>query len=369
MDEQYRAFDAERARWNTERAGLLGKVAALEEALNHQSIPSFPQAAMHGRDPDFSRPLDAKETSGELGAQTPAKPSGTHSEPSTCAPTAGTGLSTTSNNISPSTKRKNFVESFERSGLAHKPSIVGLDKIDGIILKSTSTTGLQHEEGHSSESSSFQNPDSDSHPPSSSTPLREGLRPPIQNLTLHPVDETQEANRTRDAGHTPLAPAHYFLDGTADGSPIRSPPSQAAQQERPPLEPQTTTVRRRPLEHSDSYFPPSSPPENLIEDEDPELQEPLSLQHSVFDDKSFLAQVDNKLLQSKQSAALKTSQKNITSRRRSGGGNDGGGDSREDTDERLEHPEPDPPIIFKKSLNFGSQLGKLGSGRGPPTIE
>ncbi|KAL9579958.1 MAG: hypothetical protein Q9203_006499 [Teloschistes exilis] len=376
MEDQYRAFDAERARWNTERAGLLGKVAALEDALSQQSIPPYHQVATQKFYAEPFKTAHPHETSGKqvwqrIGSQSTAKPSRTHSEPSTYAPAAGTRLSTISDNTSPSKRRKDFVESFERSRLAHKPSIVGLDNIDGIILKTTSTTSPS-QEGHNSESSSFPKPDSNSNAnPSSSTTLREELRQPLQHLTLHPVEETQETNLTRDAGHTPLPPTNYTLHGTADDdSPINSasasPSQAAAEQENPPLEPQTTIVRRRPLERSDSYFPRTSPPEEESSNEDPELQQPLSLQHSVFDDKLFLTQVDNKLLQAKQSAALKTSQKNITSRRRSGGGggdDHGGSNGEDDENEPPEHPEPDPPIVFKKSLNFGSQLGRLGNGR------
>ncbi|KAI4250335.1 MAG: hypothetical protein LQ352_005368 [Teloschistes flavicans] len=278
-------------------------------------------------------PLHPNQSSGNqlwhnAGAQGTAKPSRTHSEPSTYAPAAEDRLS-----ISPS-KTQKFAKSFERSRLAHKPSIVGLDHIDGIIFKTpfTTATGQDHIESGLQQSTS-----TEGHP--------------HQYPHLPPLGETPE-NLTRDAGHTPLAPVGSVQD--VANSPIGSSAASSSQADNgtPPLEPRTAMVRK-PLERSDSYFP------HLEEsDDDPELRQPLSLQHSLFDDNHFLKQVDNKLLQAKQSATLPAATfPNETPSSLHSNGDD------------KEPPEPDLPFVFKKSLNFGSQLGNFGSGQGYTMVE
>ncbi|MCJ1353967.1 MAG: hypothetical protein MMC33_003954 [Icmadophila ericetorum] len=171
---------------------------------------------------------------------------------------------------------------------------------------------------------------------------------------------------TRDAGHTPLV-RHVAQD---DGSTISESltPTQP-EQELPPLEPRSTV--RPPNERSDSYFPPApeinrEPPATTVEDDDPELKPPLTLRNfNDKEDKSFLSELDAKLLQAACSSAfLLEAEKSPTGEAEKSGLDKENAPAGDDEDDgNKSEPEPEIKLRIKRSMNFGSAFGSSRCGK------
>lgn len=342
LETQRQAFAGERALWDIERRGLSEKIAALENLLRqYQAFPKDQSSKASKQSPARLGSLPgSKETTHNAGApgneiwragagKSGAQPTRTFSDSSTYSPNGQDRLPSIAENVSPTKARRAFSESFQQSTAVHKPSIVGLEMLDGITFKSDVITTT-----NSSGSRSIQ-----------SSPAADPLSSPREaprSLQLPPVQYTPD-NLTKDAGHTPLARTTYGLDGTSSAMYSDLPTPTQPEQGRPPLEPHASTIRRPP-ECSNSYFPPPVDQEHC----DPELREPLSLQNEgSSNNNKFLSELDTKLLRAAQSSIPPTAVS------KSEWSNDGYAQE----DEGFLQPEPEPRLRIKRSMNFGSQLG------------
>lgn len=107
------------------------------------------------------------------------------------------------------------------------------------------------------------------------------------------------------------------------------------EEEEAPLAP---VVTKQPMENGDSYFP-------VIDvDEDPALTGPLTLQNNEGADKSFLLQLDQKLLDEAKKAIGSSF---IT-------------EDQADSEDHItgDDNEPDPELKLKPSTNFGVAFGQ-----------
>lgn len=131
-----------------------------------------------------------------------------------------------------------------------------------------------------------------------------------------------DRNRTRDAGHTPMA----IIDGDPD---VEQLPSGEAPAEGPD--------HHRPAESAQSYFPG-------VQDEDPALTGPLSLLNDENHDKGFLNELNLKLLsEAKQLVGDAPNPK-----------------EQDEDPELLGGGEAEPELKFKKTTNFGTAFGQSG---------
>lgn len=196
-------------------------------------------------------------------------------------------------------------------------------ELDGITLKSTALPPNVAAKAVTPQSTSA--PKSDQEP---QRRMSEG-RTPLK-LKLSDLGAPDE-NLTRDAGHTPMA-----ILGTEAEASYQSPTDDMAEEENP-LTPTTTKQPLQPVESSDSYFPLDLP-------DDPALKGPLSLQNDAEADKSFLSELDQKLLDEAKKAVS------------------GPSDEQDDSDDDDQH-EPDPELKLKDSTNFGTAFGVPECGK------
>jgi len=173
-----------------------------------------------------------------------------------------------------------------------------------------------------------------------SPPAQGNLPDPSPSNILDVVDAY-----TRDAGHTPLA--RMTSNSTSD----QATPTMAEQirEPRPSM-----SVSRRPNERSDSYFPPQ---ETIAEAEeppdDPALKHPLTLPPQEAEAKSFLNELDSKLLEAARSSTFSPDSETSDA-----------GDKKEGDKTNEDVTDPEPKLRIKRSMNFGSVFGAKSCGRG-----
>ncbi|RMJ23760.1 hypothetical protein PHISP_05383 [Aspergillus sp. HF37] len=158
-----------------------------------------------------------------------------------------------------------------------------------------------------------------------STERRNSLK--LKLSDLGPPDK----NRTRDAGHTPMA----VIDAGADTE------QQPTGESTPPQAP-AETEPVRPRENSESYFP-----DVADAPDDPALKGPLSLLNDEDHDKGFLNELDSKLLDQTSRDVPNAS------------------DPKAQVETHAEAPsqgEPEPELKFKNTTNFGTAFGKSSCG-------
>ncbi|KAI9779923.1 MAG: hypothetical protein M1839_007079 [Geoglossum umbratile] len=138
---------------------------------------------------------------------------------------------------------------------------------------------------------------------------------------------------TKDAGHTPPAPAHYSIESSEQPT-----PKQPGRLHRP-------SIALPPL---DSVLPSDSPT-----DADPALVSPLGITNNDERNAAFLNQLDSKLLQEARKIVC-TSPEALSEDEESAEAGEAGpaGD----------RSEPEVRIRFKRSMNFGSAFGSAGYG-------
>lgn len=189
--------------------------------------------------------------------------------------------------------------------------------------------------------------------PQSPSPLHQTSPPPqgsAQNSPDHPDRSPSNILAvvdlyTKDAGHTPLARMNSNF--TSDQATPTNP--EQMREPRPSI-----AVSRRPNERSDSYFPPATtideqPGEEP--DEDPSLKQPLTLPSQESEDKSFLNELDSKLVQVARSSTFSPESEP------SDAGDKDGDDKEDDTSS-------EPKLRIKRSMNFGSAFGAKTCGKG-----
>lgn len=205
--------------------------------------------------------------------------------------------------------------------------------LDGISFKPSTSAPFVFKKTTSPQSSS------PSRSPTSgpASPPKPHDLPPSNNLIV-------EDPYTKNAGHTPLARGgSVYSDHSSANLTPRLPETNGQFEPRP-----SVAVSRPPNERSDSYFPP--PPESI--DEDPELKGPLTLPNEASEDKSFLTELDSRLLHAARSHAFSPAEASGPSRGRD-----------EEGDKSFDQPEPEPKLRIKRSMNFGSAFGSLHNGR------
>ena len=357
MDHQRQVFDEERALWHTERSDLHEKIAQLEASLSRYQAVSPSQVSSPfektgtGSNSSFwsllstdgSRQTSASTTGDEFwrGPKTDHRPSRTFSDTSNQSAKPGDRLPRIAEDTTTADRRDQSTSSTQQSTV-HKPSVHGeqIDKnLDGINFKLSGLAPAIIKDVMTPQSPSPQQSPSPLHISPGTIPL------PSPKL------EAPDDPYTKHAGHTPLARHTVNLDGpTSAGASEVDTPTQP-ELERPPLEPRASVVKV-PSERADSYFPVA---EESLKDKDPELSEPLSLTNSKSEDKSFLHELDSKLLKAAHSRIDELSAEANESDKE----NDVDGKRRD-----FEQPEHEPKLRIKRSMNFGSQLGAKNYGRG-----
>lgn len=370
FNHQRRAHESERVMWNIERTGLVEKIAALEALLRQQRVPSSGRRSASAKLPtsssgppkvgSFPGPIEARnaiEGSGnEFWRGAPGKhepqPARTLLESATYLQTNADRIPSIAENLPPSKLGRSLSESLKQSarGIGRPDT---QKHYDGILFKSTSIpsahpSGLKTTKSGPSSGSLSSSRDSPGH---------------LQLSIVHEVPDIAAStpdNLTKHAGHTPVARTIPGLDGTTSAieNDLLTP---TMEQERPPIEPRTSTAKI-PSERSDSYFP--APADDFDHgdgcqdtgtssqgQQDPELQGQLGLKNDLSSDNSFLSELDSKLANAAQSSSLPASA--------NAPANSKGGV--EDV-EGFDQPEPEPKLIIKRSMNFGSQMG---AGFGP----
>ena len=407
MDCLRQLFDDEKALWQKREADLVRRVTHLESLLHRSShsspTASIPEAAMLEQNGGLWTPTTSNDGSKTVSRQSSTSgapvwnPRPDH-QPTRVfpeAPTRGSSAQTSApkpsghnatvdentNNSEGKSSRKgaDALGSLLSQNLRHRPSIPGhlISKdYDGIMFKparmpSGDTEPVMTRQCGSSSSPGNRSPSSISQTsPRSQTPLRDLPGPKDIDPTL------------KDAGHTPMARGSLSMltsmDGGASGGDSGSTPK--AELERPPLEPHATMreVPKQPSERQDSYFGSFVAPADFsaeeedvrpqveTPDQDLPLEGPLGLTNTPDNERNkvFLGELDKKLSNvnlrgiaghydsptlSPTSAA--TSQPNTSEQKNEPQNVDGS---------PCEVPEPEPPLRFKKSINFGSALGQGG---------
>ena len=355
IEHQREVHSEERALWHTERLELHEKIAQLEVSLRRYKGSSSSQ---------LSSPVDKNGTSGSSSFWSPPNTNGSRHtsasgtgdevwhprsdvQPTRTFSDSSNQATTRSESRLPSIAehvngRKDSRESpAQDQGPSHKPSISGSDidkNLDGINFKSSSVPPVADRDIMTPQSSSV-------HSPSPSRVSPGTIELPSSGLTA------SEDLYTKDAGHTPLARRTYFsTDGPASASSSGAATPTQPEIERPPLEPNTSSIKL-PSERSNSYFPP---PEDDSDDPDPELAGPLGLTNEKGEDKRFLNELDSKLLRAARSESHGSPAV--------AGAPDLAGPSKEQ-EKDFEQPEPEPKLRIKRSMNFGSAFGAKNCGR------
>ena len=364
VEHQRSLHDEERALWHLERQELHNKVSELEATIRQlQSKSSIELISPRGGIPpgtfgSFSSNRGSQTTSASTGDEFWRGAGGKSDSIPTRTFSESSEFSTTlEERRMPSIAENDFDNtpiaslapvsreiSHESSKSHHRPSVDGakIDKnLDGISFKTAALPPFILKSVIT---------------PQSPSPLQSPLltRHSPQRLDLS-ASNLLEVNKlyTKDAGHTPLARgASVYSNGTSDQVTPRLPDTEEGRSEPRP----SVAVSRPPNERSDSYFPQS--PETIDEaDEDPELTEPLGLQNDKSEDKSFLGELDDKLLQvarSKTFSPSETSESEGLNKENKSQGDDKG----------FDQPESEPKLRIKRSMNFGSQFGAKPCGKG-----
>ncbi|MCJ1418699.1 hypothetical protein MMC32_005049 [Xylographa parallela] len=364
VEHQRSLHDEERALWHLERQELHNKISELETTIRQlQSKSSIDLISPRGGIPpgtfgSFSSNRGSQTTSGSTGDEFWRGAGGKSGSIPTRTFSESSDLSTTTDERRMPSIAEHDVDgtpiaslaplsreiSHENSNPHHRPSIDGakIDKnLDGISFKTAALPSFILKSVITPQSPSpLQSPLSTRHSP--------------QRLDLS-ASNILEVNKlfTKDAGHTPLARgASVYSNNTSDQVTPRLPDAEEGHFEPRP----SVAVSRPPNERSDSYFPP--PPETIDEaDEDPKLKDPLGLVNDKSEDKSFLGELDHKLLQVARSSTFSPSQTSEAE-----------GPNKENKsqgdDKSFDQPESEPKLRIKRSMNFGSQFGAKTCGKG-----
>ncbi|MCJ1395734.1 hypothetical protein MMC18_008620 [Xylographa bjoerkii] len=364
VEHQRNLHNEERALWHLERQELHSKISNLEATIRqlHSKSPVdlvSPRGGVPaGTFGSFSSNRGSQTTSGSTGdefwrgagGKSDSIPTRTFSESSDFSTTIDERRmpSIAEHDVDgtpiPSQAPLSREISHESSNSHHRPSIDGakIDKnLDGISFKAAGLPPFILKSVITPQSPSpLQSPLSNHHSP--------------QRLDLS-ASNILEINKlyTKDAGHTPLARgASVYSNGTSDQVTPRLPDAEEGRFEPRP----SVAVSRPPNERSDSYFPP--PSETIHEaDEDPALKGPLGLQNDKSEDKSFLGELDHKLLQVARSKTFSPSETSKLEGPNKENKSQGG-------DKSFDEPESEPKLRIKRSMNFGSQFGAKNCGKG-----
>lgn len=325
LERQRQAFESERALWNIERGELLKTITTLKSSLQlYQKASSGKMPLSSGnlssvlsRAGDQQNGTGAKHTTADLPLYTERVAYIAENEPPN-RPTNCAFGSSSKQNLGPNAK---------------KPSIEREQAFDNI------TSG----------SSTVSAPNAQTATQMTCSPTASGLpspHPTPKSIQIPQIQPDAPENLTRHAGHTPLAriPAVY-LDGASSTTTSSGAIQIQAKQEQPPLE-SFEPAAKIPSEQSDSYFPALEDYDN-----DPELKGPLNLKNNESEDRGFLRELNMRLLGLSQDVEGEPSESNEPSAAKA--------TVEEKVDIGIEQPEPEPILKFKKSLNFGSQLGSL----------
>ena len=337
LEHQRQVHDEERELWNTERSGLLDEVSRLREALRQAQVTSPvgtqpPGVSLSGIS-SASSPSHAS-TGDEFwrgaGGKSDAQPTRTFSETSHHSSTIGERLPSIHETASPQQPRRSLLtESINGSARSTLPPVQSHGELDGITFKQSSFASS----GHTSSSGGVEAA------PLSQSPLSTSPTNALQSLSqlCPPLDWN-----TKDAGHTPLArDSRYNTDGSMSAMNSSPTTPTVPETEQVSLEPRPSVVRL-PNERSDSYF------DGVIDfqDEDPALSEPLNLSHSSSaKTQKFLEVLDSRL-----QAAASASSDELSSPNEP---------DPIDVTETTEASEPEPTLRIKRSMNFGTEFGKL----------
>lgn len=365
MEHQREVHSEERALWHAERQELHEKITQLEASLRRYQAASSSQVASPIDKPargsgssgsltnmDRSRDTSTSGTGDEVwrGPKMDVQPTRTFSDSFSQSAKSDGRLPSIAEDVtsqhkggmrgwitSPDRRRSREV-SREIQGSGQKPSVEIDKNLDGINFRSSSLSLASAKNIMTPPSPSPQSP-SPSH--NSSGPMQL----PLSGLGV-PGDQY-----TRDAGHTPLARRTYFQCDGASSTRSSNPTTPVQiETERPLLEPQTSRVRL-PSERSDSYFPAA---EHTASDIDHGLVGPLGLTNEKSEDNQFLNELDSKL----EAAASQNLEPSAVAGASESGSAEGG-------DEKdVVHPEHEPKLKIKRSMNFGSAFGAKHCGRG-----
>ncbi|KAL9608017.1 MAG: hypothetical protein Q9167_007121 [Letrouitia subvulpina] len=325
LERQRQAFESERALWNIERGELLKRIAMLKSSLQ------LHQKASSGKNPLSSEnPNSILSRAGIQQNVTGAKH--TRADPRSCTERVAY-IAENEPPISPTYYASTSSSKQHADSNVKESNIERGKTFDNITFKSNTISASTMQKA-----SQITYPATVLGPPS---PL-----PAPNSIHLPQIQLDAPENLTKNAGHTPLTriPAVY-LDGASSTATSSEAMQTEAKQEQPHLE-LFGSAAKIPSEQSDSYFPPLEDCDN-----DPELKGPLNLKNSEPEDRGFLRELNTKLLEVSQDVEgepSKSSEPKVAK-----------ATVDENVDIGIEQPEPEPMLRFKKSLNFGSQLGSL----------
>ncbi|MCJ1379267.1 hypothetical protein MMC17_002368 [Xylographa soralifera] len=364
VEHQRSLHDEERALWHLERQELHSKISEMEATIRQmQPKSSLDLISPRGGIPpgtfgSFSSNRGSQTTSGSTGDEFWRGAGGKSGSIPTRTFSESSDFSTTTDERRMPSIAEHDVDgtpipilspisreiSHESSNSHHRPSIDGakIDKnLDGISFKPAALPPFILK--------SVITPQS---PSPVQSPLSTRLSPQRLDLSASNILEVNKLY-TKDAGHTPLARgASVYSNGTSDQVTPKLPDAEEGRFEPRP----SVAVSRPPNERSDSYFP--QPPDTVdAADEDPKLEAPLGLQNDKSEDKSFLGELDHKLLQVARSNTFSPSETSESE------GPEKENKSQED-DKSFDQPESEPKLRIKRSMNFGSQFGAKNCGKG-----
>lgn len=325
LERQRQAFESERALWNIERGELIKRITTLKSSLQ------LYQKASSGKIPLSSEnPNSVLSRAGNQQNVTGAKHTRADS-PSYNERVAYIAKIDTPNRP---THCVSDSSSKQQIGLNAKELSTERERTFDSITLETSTTSA---------------PTAQTATHMTYAPTALGLlspRPGPKSIQLPQIQLDAPENLTRHAGHTPLARISVaYLDGASSTTTSSGVMQSETKQEQPPFESFEPTARI-PSEQSDSYFPALGDCDN-----DPALKGPLNLKNSDPEDREFLKELNTRLLEVSQDVEGEPSEPDKPSATEA--------TVEDKVDIGIEQPEPEPILKFKKSLNFGSQLGSL----------
>ena len=414
MESQRRLFDDEKALWQKREADLVRRIDHLESLLHRlshssptASIPEATAVEQNGgcwtptTSSDGSKTVSRQSSTSEAPVWNPRPDhqatrvfpeTSTKDNPAHTSMSVPSGRSTSGDQMAKNNERKrsgignDIKDPLFSQGLRKRPSIPGhlISKdYDGIMFKSARMPSNQGEVVTTLQSSGSGSPSS--HSTCSPSQVSPQTRTPVRNLTLSKdIDPT-----LKDAGHTPMARGSISMFTTIDDGPSGDNSSTPkAELERPPLEPRTTNQERpkQPSERQDSYFgslvapadystEDSIGPQVETPDQDLSLEGPLGLTNTPDNERNkvFLGELDKKLSNvNLRGSAASHSEASTTLSPTSTAPSAQTNPTDTQQQKELQNidgspcevPEAEPPLRFKKSLNFGSVLGEGCAERG-----
>lgn len=342
LESHHRHFLAHKTAWENHRKELLGSITNLEERIRQYTFPKGSDIAMQdvhktalARHGIPSAPIQSsflRESAGNHARLGEGARNNIISETRTSPKSIAGPLPSIAENVPPKAGK-----SFEVLYQEAKPSYQFSNNFRNLKhCESTRSKTTASSLGSRSVQSPRSTAPSSSSPKSPTTPVQE----PAWTLQL---PSASKENMVKHAGHTPMARTDFGLDGafSTTRSNLLTPTTQLGQ-DADMLGLQASA--KPPSERSDSYFPTGPV------DEDPELQQPLSLRNEDFGNEEFMSQLQSKL----QEAAT-----NSTPPAAASAPDDLGEQFASAEEMGFEQPEDGPPLRFKRSLNFGPQLGGI----------